>query len=64
MHNKRHFDLQPEAVFGNHLDNLPTDAVSGLPEFIVRCVTKIETMITTVGLYRVNGDAAVVQKLR
>ena len=66
-----------EPVFGNHLKDMPiyhnpsvTDPILGseihmLPEFIVRCIQKIEKMgSTTVGLYRVNGDAAVVQKIR
>ena len=35
-----------------------------VPEFIVRCVAKIETMMSTVGLYRLNGDALTVGKLR
>ena len=36
----------------------------GLPEFIVRCVRKIDPMVSTVGIYRINGDAAAVQKIR
>ena len=66
-----------EPVFGNHLKDMPTyhnpsvtdpildSEIHMLPEFIVRCIQKIEKMgSTTVGLYRVNGDAAVVQKIR
>ena len=66
-----------EPVFGNHLKDMPmyknpksTDPIldselHSLPEFVVRCVQKIEKMgATTVGLYRVNGDNAVVQKIR
>ncbi len=56
--------LKPEAVFGNQLVNLPFDEVTRLPEFLLRCVQKIEDMITVVGIYRINGDAAAVQKLR
>ena len=54
---------KPEAVFGNYLVNL-SDTPSGIPEFLTKCVEKIETMMDTVGIYRVNGDAAAVQKLR
>ena len=66
-----------EPVFGNHLKDMPmyknpksTDPIldsdlHSLPEFVVRCIQKIEKMgATTVGLYRVNGDNAVVQKIR
>ena len=66
-----------EPVFGNHLQDMPpyidasvTDEqkpteIHRLPEFVVRCVQKVEQMgASTVGLYRVNGDAAVVQKIR
>lgn len=56
--------IKPEAVFGNYLENLPYDEVTRLPEFLLRCVRKIETMMAVVGIYRVNGDAAAVQKLR
>ena len=64
--------FKPEPVFGNNLENLPLcpglstfyrDAHQ-LPEFIVRCVEKIETMISTDGLYRINGETEAVQKLR
>ena len=63
-------------VFGNSLHNLPkyfppdddVDMVNwiacGLPIFLVKCVSKIETMIKTDGLYRINGDVGAVQKLR
>ena len=54
---------KPEAIFGNFLVNLCCTS-SGIPEFLERCVAKIETMMDTVGIYRVNGDAAAVQKLR
>ena len=36
----------------------------GLPEFVVRCLRKIEEMVSTVGVYRINGDAAAVQAIR
>ena len=63
-------------VFGNSLYNMPKyfppdDDVDtnnwiacGLPIFVVRCITRIETMIKTDGLYRINGDCTAVQKLR
>ncbi len=54
---------KPEAVFGNFLVNL-CNTSSGIPEFLERCVAKMETMMETVGIYRINGDAALVQKLR
>ncbi len=54
---------KPEAVFGNYLVNL-SNTPSGIAEFLVKCASRIETMIHTVGIYRVNGDAAAVQKLR
>ncbi len=56
--------LKPEAVFGNNLSDLPYDEATGVPEFLIRCVRKIETMANVVGIYRINGDAAAVQKLR
>ena len=34
------------------------------PEFVVRCLKRIETMKTFDGLYRINGDAEGVQKLK
>ena len=55
---------KPEPIFGNFLDNLPLDDQSGLPIFIKVIVAKIEAKIDTVGLYRVNGDNAAMQKLR
>ena len=68
--------LKREPVFGNYLPDMPvfydplvTDPSHpteqhGLPEFVVRCIQKIENMGGTVGLYRINGDASVVQKIR
>ena len=68
--------LKRETVFGNYLADMPmisdplvTDPNyptehHGIPEFIVRCIQKIENMEATVGLYRINGDASVVQKIR
>ena len=35
-----------------------------VPEFVMRCLKKIETMSTFVGLYRINGDAGKVKELR
>ena len=62
--------LKREAVFGNVLNDIPLrndpqhPEEHELPEFVVRCVHKIEQMGSTVGIYRVNGDAAVVQSIR
>ena len=62
--------IKPEAVFGNVLHDIPLwkdpqhPEEHELPEFVVRCVQKIEQMGSTVGIYRVNGDAAVVQSIR
>ena len=66
-----------ELVFGNNLENVPlylkssdsktnfyTDKTSDVPEFVVRCVERIETMISAVGIYRINGDALVVGRIR
>ena len=59
-----------EAVFGNFLRDTPlwNDPLHPeeheLPQFVVRCVQKIENMDSTVGVYRINGDAAVVQSIR
>ena len=53
-----------EAVFGNDLASLKRDPSTDLPEFLVRCVARIEEFVDTVGVYRINGDAAAVQKLR
>ena len=55
---------KPEPVFGNFLENLPLDEESGLPVFVKILVDAIEEKIDTVGLYRVNGDNAAMQKLR
>ena len=43
---------------------MPRDKETDLPEFIVRCIARLEKMVDSDGLYRVNGDVAVVQKLR
>lgn len=56
--------LKNPAVFGNDLVHMPRDDATGLPAFVVRCIERIEKMVETDGLYRVNGDVAVVQKLR
>ena len=34
------------------------------PEFVVRCLKRIETMKKFDGLYRINGDAEGIQKLK
>ena len=36
----------------------------GLPLFIVKCIKKIDTMIKTDGLYRINGNFVEVEQLR
>ena len=67
-------------VFGRPLSKVPLhlptefDAISNInchnslekevPEFVVRCLKRIETMSTFDGLYRINGDAGNVQKLK
>jgi len=56
--------IKPEPIFGNILNQLPFDEKVGVPEFIVRSVRKVETMMNTEGLYRIPGNAAEVQKLR
>ena len=43
---------------------MPRDEKTGLPEFVIRCIARIERMVDSDGLYRVNGDVAAVQKLR
>ena len=63
---------RPEHVFDNILEKIPkytgnNKQIAGdqdLPEFIIRCIRKIEPMIATIGIYRINGDAATVQKIR
>ena len=57
-----------EIVFGNDLKDVPkyvgTDRCLNVPEFLVRCIQKIDTMISTIGVYRINGDVGAVQKIR
>ena len=53
-----------EAVFGNDLVGMAKDPETGLPLFLARCTKKIEEFAKTEGVYRINGDAAAVQKLR
>ena len=64
-----------ENVFGNNLANVPKYMdVSGpsdkctleheIPTFVVRSVRSIEPMISMVGIYRINGVASAVQKIR
>ena len=47
--------IKPEPIFGNILNQLPFDEKVGVPEFIVRSVRKVETMMNTEGLYRIPG---------
>ena len=56
--------LKKEAVFGNELSAVKRDPVSGLPEFLIKCVKRLEEFINEEGIYRINGDAAQVQKIR
>ena len=56
--------LKNPSVFGNDLVLMPRDGETDLPEFVIRCIARIEKMVDSDGLYRVNGDVAVVQKLR
>ncbi len=57
--------LKKEAVFGNELTDVKRDALKqNLPEFLVRCISRIEELKDAVGIYRINGDAAAVQKIR
>ena len=64
------------AKLGNNLENVPLYSghssnnsrfyteTCGLPEFVVRCIERIESMISTVGIYRINGDASLVEKIK
>ena len=64
-------------VFGNCLSSVPLyfppageidrpeyPLEYGLPMFLVRCINKIDTMIKTDGLYRINGDFEAVDNLK
>ena len=55
-----------EPVFGNELHKLkPNNGdESGLPYFLVCIIKQIEKQISSEGLYRVSGDAHLVQKIR
>ena len=53
-----------ETVFGRPLKHLPIEMTTGLPEFVIICARKIEASKGAQGLYRINGDAASVQRLR
>jgi len=61
--------LKDSSVFGCHLhyQKLQKDQSLQVPEFIWRCLTKLEsdpTFLSTTGIYRVPGDAARIQKIR
>ena len=62
--------LKREPVFGNILNDVPlwndpqNPDEHELPQFVVRCIKKVETLGATVGIYRINGDAAIVQTIR
>ena len=57
-------------VFGSTLEDVPkflkskSDREKLLPEFLAKAIRKINTKIETVGIYRVNGDTAEVEKLK
>ena len=64
-----------EKVFGNNLANVPMSKdLSGpsdkntlehdIPAFVVKSIRKIEPMISMVGIYRINGVASAVHKIR
>ena len=64
-----------EKVFGNNLANVPRSKdLSGpsdkntlehdIPAFVVKSIRKIEPMISMVGIYRINGVASAVHKIR
>ena len=48
------------------VSNLPPQGstLHKLPAFVVHCVSKIDPFNDSVGIYRVNGDMADVQKIR
>ena len=48
--------IKSEPIFGNILNQLPYDDVTGVPEFVVRSIRKVETMMDTEGLYRIPGN--------
>ena len=59
-------------LFGAPLSDLPrmpsedidSSLEEGVPIFVVKCLRKIETMKTFDGLYRINGDADEVVKMK
>ena len=59
-------------LFGAPLSSLPvypaahveSDLERGVPEFVVRCLKRIDEFKKFDGLYRINGDAEEVIKLR
>ena len=57
-------------VFGSKLEDVPkflkskSDREKLLPEFLAKAIRKINAKIETVGIYRVNGDTAEVEKLK
>ena len=52
------------ATAGDTQNDVANAEEDGLPEFVVRCIKKIEAMNATVGIYRINGDQAKVQGFR
>jgi hypothetical protein len=54
----------PLILFDPKKDYSELDLELECPEFVVRCVQRIETMKSFDGLYRINGDAEEVQKLK
>ena len=45
------------------LQNISNNS-NDIPKFLIVTITKIELYKSTIGVYRINGDAAKVQKLR
>ena len=52
-----------ENIFGTDLENLSNES-NKMPRFLVALITKIAGLMSTEGVYRINGNAAAVQKLR
>ncbi|XP_076326801.1 rho GTPase-activating protein 12-like isoform X2 [Tachypleus tridentatus] len=57
--------LKDEPVFGYSLQSLCEREKTNIPNFVQRCIEKIEQFdLTTDGIYRINGNLAQIQKLR
>ena len=56
-----------ESVFGSSLTELATQDKTNIPIFVLQCINHIEKseeLLKTDGLYRISGNAAVIQKIR